>query len=156
MSDELPARIRFMAMNYLSRREHSIQELFDKIQRRLDDVDADTIKTQLQRLKDQGLQSDQRFAESFARGRAERGYGVLRIRQELSQKGLAEDLIAQALGDISESASASALAQLQKRYEPGHLQDYAVRAKAQQFLYRRGFDLDSIRLAIKEFQEQPE
>ena len=44
-----------------------------------------------------GLQSDQRYTESYINQRISRGYGPLRIRRELAERGVATDLIEQAL-----------------------------------------------------------
>jgi regulatory protein len=60
------------ALRLLARREHSELELRHKlIGRSFTDTIVDAVVIQL---LDQGLLSDQRFAEVYARGRFERGY----------------------------------------------------------------------------------
>ena len=62
------SQARYSAMNLLARREHSYVELERKLKQR---GFADSVIEQaLQRLQEQGLQSDQRFVESFIRARA--------------------------------------------------------------------------------------
>ena len=51
----------------------------------------------MQRLADEGLQSDVRFAEAFVRSRILRGHGLTRIRQDIRQKGIADELVGQTL-----------------------------------------------------------
>ncbi len=90
-----PRSIREAAMNYLSRREHTRQELLHKL---LDkDYPQDEVEQALDRLEDQGLLSESRFAEAFVRQRQLRGSGPLKIRAELRQKGLNENLLDQFL-----------------------------------------------------------
>ena len=89
-----PADVRLAAMNLLARREHSLRELHQKLRRRFDDEAL--VEAELCRLADENLQSDQRFAESFARQRSGRGYGPQRVRQEMREKGLSDADIARA------------------------------------------------------------
>lgn len=42
----------------------------------------------LQQLEEQGLQSDDRFTEQYVRQRRDKGYGPLRIRAELKERGV--------------------------------------------------------------------
>lgn len=83
-----PADVRFAAMNLLARREHSLWELHRKLRRRFDDEAI--IEAELLRLSEENLQSDERFAESYARQRAGRGYGPVKIRQEMHERGLSD------------------------------------------------------------------
>ena len=56
--------IRVAAMDYLSRREHATQELFQKLLAK-EEYQADEISEALERLVEQDLLSDERFTESF-------------------------------------------------------------------------------------------
>ncbi|WP_232059209.1 regulatory protein RecX [Kineobactrum salinum] len=81
-----PADVRVAAMNLLARREHSLQELQQKLQRRF--ADAGMVAEVLHVLREENLQSDQRYAESLLRQRLSRGYGPLRLRREMRERGL--------------------------------------------------------------------
>ena len=70
--------VRAAAMDYLSRREHATDELFQKLL--LKEYEADDISETLQHLTDQGLLSDSRFTEEFINLRISRGSGPLKIR----------------------------------------------------------------------------
>jgi SOS response regulatory protein OraA/RecX len=48
---------------------------------------AEMIDTALDRLTEEGLLSEARYLESFVSYRARSGYGPVRIREELSQRG---------------------------------------------------------------------
>jgi regulatory protein len=68
-----PAKIRSAAMDLLTGREFSRAELAKKLDNRFDGDSA--ISAVLDRLQEEGLQSDQRFAEAFLRSRIYRGQG---------------------------------------------------------------------------------
>jgi len=95
--------IRSKAMDLLARREHSAQELRQKLKTREYDIDA--IDEILQALKEDRLQSDERFTESYVNHRFNAGVGPLKIRYELRQKGVSDRLVDEflepGLGDVS-------------------------------------------------------
>lgn len=83
--------IRYAAMNLLSRREHSIKELRVKLLKKYNDYAE--VDSALSRLESEGLLSNERFAESYSRYRRNLGFGPLKIKTELREKGISEDLI---------------------------------------------------------------
>lgn len=130
------------ALRLLARREHSELELRHKlIGRSFTDTIVDAVVMQL---VDQGLLSDQRFAEVYARGRFERGYGPLRIRAELRERGVSGDLTEQNLTELSRSWVESASRQRSKRFGRQPPGDYRERAKQMRFLQQRGFTSEQI------------
>lgn len=96
VSDAQAVDIRRSAMDFLARREHSALELERKLSRR---YSREPIRRAIERLVDEGLQSDERFAENFLRQRADRGYGPLRIQRELQERGVADALAERILQD---------------------------------------------------------
>lgn len=89
------ADARAYAYRYLGAREHSCQELRDKLQRR--GVPQDIAYMAVDELAEEGLVSDRRYAESFTRSRVERHQGPFKIRAELRKRGVPDDLAEQAL-----------------------------------------------------------
>jgi regulatory protein len=85
--------LRRSAMDSLARREHSYVELQRKLRLKYPDAPHDEIDLQLGRLRDQGLQSDARFVESYVRYRKSRGFAYLHIRSDLLGRGVSESLI---------------------------------------------------------------
>ena len=85
-----PKAIRLKIMDFLSRREHSSREILNKMSNRVESKEMllDSIKE----LVDDGLLSDERFAESYFQSRKNKGYGPLRIRNELKQRGIGDQL----------------------------------------------------------------
>ncbi len=135
------------ALDLLARREHSQRELRQKLQarefsnREIDDV--------LATLANEGLQSDKHFAESFLNARASKGYGPTHIANELSQRGVSDELIADALGNTECNWYESAIKVRQKKFSLSEPVDLADRAKQQSFLQYRGFTHEQIRAAVE-------
>lgn len=74
------------ALRLLTRREYSAMELCDKLkQKGFSPNDVQSALHECQRL---GYQSDGRFVENYIRVRIHQGYGPLKIRQELKNKGI--------------------------------------------------------------------
>ena len=76
-----PKAIRLKIMDFLSRREHSAKEIFQKMSPRVESKDM--LLDSIDELLQDGLLSDERFAESYLQSRKIRGYGPVRIRNEL-------------------------------------------------------------------------
>ena len=143
--------IRVAAMDYLSRREHSSHELFQKLL--LKDYEADDISETLQRLTDQGLLSDSRFTEAFINQRINSGSGPLKIHAELRQKGISDAMIASFLNGrdgLNVLWQESALAVRIKKYGSEPPADLKEKARQSRFLQSRGFSSEQTRYAMSE------
>ncbi len=123
-------------MHLLSLREHSRFELERKLLRRFDEV---LVQQVLQNLEQQGLQSDERFAEQYAYSRRNKGYGPLRIRAELRERGIAEELIATWLEDDEQDWYALMIGAAEKKFGAQPPADRREMAKRGRFLSSRGF-----------------
>lgn len=134
--------IRERAMNYLARREHSYHELEKKLMQH-QYVEHEVIAA-LDRLQDQGLLSDQRFAESYARYRAVRGFGPLRIRQELQQKGVKHDIIANVFANADWDWNVQLYQAWQKKFNGKKPASVAEHGKQYRFLLMRGYSPEYI------------
>jgi regulatory protein len=137
-----PADVRIAAMNYLARREHSLEELRLKLRRRFDDEAI--IEDQLQRLKEENLQSDERFVNSFVRQRAGRGIGPLRIRREARQKGISAEHLSLAMEEADVDWVSLAQEVLRKKFGEGAAEDIKERARRQRFMQYRGFSQEHL------------
>ncbi len=148
-SDNLNAA-RQLAVKLLAGREHSTAELQYKLGRR--GYSEDVIDQALQWCREHGLQSDTRYAQAYARQRAGRLYGPLIIQAELRQKGVADELIEDAITGLNNQWLDGALRFLGKRRDD--LSDYKQRGKAYQALCRKGFSSDLAKRALEEYQAQ--
>ncbi len=134
--------MRLAAMNLLARREHSRHELLEKLGRRFD---PDQLEAVLDRLQSDGLLSDRRFAEAYVRHRAQRGFGPVRIRQELRQRGVAAADVMQAF-DENDINWLNVIAEVvTKKYGSEPASEMNDKARRQRFLHYRGFSSEQIR-----------
>jgi regulatory protein len=130
------------AMDLLARREHSRAELLRKLTRR---VSQDSAQIAIDRLSEEGLQSDERFAESYVRQRAERGVGPLRLGQELRERGVDEGLAREAISGSGFDWNEVATAALEKKFGSAEPPE-ALKEKARmlRFAAYRGFERDHL------------
>ena len=125
------------AYHLLSRREYSARELSERL---LDKGhEAGIIAALLDDLKRENLQNDHRFAEAYCRSRQHKGFGPLRIKQELQQKGIDAELINQTLNDCDEPWEQWIETVRVKRFGHQLPRDSKSIAKQIRFLQYRGF-----------------
>jgi len=132
-------------MRYLARREHSRAELHTKLLPHVQEgEDLDAV---LDELEKHDWLSDARAAEMMLNVKRPR-FGTQRIAHELRQKGIAENLISDALPHLKETELDAAREVWQKKF--GVLpQDQKEKAKQVRFLQSRGFSLDVIFKVLK-------
>jgi|SRR5690554_791259 len=136
------ATIRFSAMNFLAMREHSTKELQQKLNARFED--SNLVAEVVDRLREEGLQSDDRFCEAFIAMRARQGKGPARILLELKDKGVATELINAAL-DVNDTGWYELAAKERiKRFGAALPQDLKDKSRQIRFLQYRGFSNSQI------------
>lgn len=133
---------RSAALRLLARREHGVSELALKLQRK--GHAATVVRAVLSALEAEGLLSERRYAEAYARSRMERGYGPLRITQELRDRGVDGAAAESALAAL-DSHWSEQIERLERRrfgHTPRAREDEALRMR---FLRQRGFSTDQVR-----------
>lgn len=136
------------ALALLVRREHSRKELARKLAER--GIERDAALAAVEKLTGDGWQSDARFAEMLVRTRVAHGQGPVRIRAELGTHGLGQEQIEVALQEFDGSWAQSAREVALRRFGANLASaDIAQRRKVADFLYRRGFDGDVVRLVLR-------
>ena len=134
------------ALNFLARREHSRLELFQKLQRH--SSNKAEIEQVLEQLQQEKLQNDVRFAESFIHHRAEQGYGWMKIRYELQQRGVNSSDYQQALEVLTIDWQEIAANAYRKHFDSKPIQDFKDKQKRMAYLQQRGFGFDEIKTAL--------
>ena len=131
------------AIRLLSQREHSRVELARKLARRFDA--GETLQRVLDELEERGLLSDRRFTESYIAMRMRKGFGPLRIRAELQERGIDRTLIEPEL-DIGRDAWMQHLRQTAaQRFGGVEPNGRTEQAKQARFLQYRGFPESLVR-----------
>lgn len=147
MTDDDPlVACRKQAVKLLARREHSRLELERKLDQR--SYDRDTIAAALDELEEAGFIDAERFAESYVRLRAEKGYGPKRIRLELGERGIGGADAAAALENAEIDWAESARDVRAKRFGEPVPETFNERARQSKFLDYRGFEPGQIAAAL--------
>ncbi len=137
-----------MALQLLSRRDHGQYELEQKLLQK-GYAEEDTQQA-LGFCLERAYLDDLRFAKSQIRQQVTKGYGERRIRQELSQKRVAEVIIEQALAEEPQDWFELACLTAQKKFKGFTASDPKAYAKQVRFLQYRGYSFEQINYALKE------
>jgi len=144
--DVSSASIRRAAMDLLARREFSRNELRDRLVERFGTHEL--IEDALETLVSDGLQSDERYAESLVRSRRARQQGPVRIRYDLVNKGVTESLAEKYADARDPDWYQLARDYRSRRFGDDLPKDPKERARQQRHLLQRGFDHEHIRYAM--------
>lgn len=137
------------AANMISARPLSKQELQKRlVQKGSGEKDA---AAAVEWLEDMGAVNDEAYAATLVRHYSARGYGVLRIREELRRRGVPRELWDNALEERPES-SETLDALIQKKCK-GDLSDPKERKRVADSLMRRGFSWNEVRAALGRYTE---
>lgn len=132
-----------MAYNLLAARDHSRLELRRKLARRV--PEEAVVEAVLADLESRGLVSDQRFAEAYVDQRCRKGFGPLRIRAELAERGVDGEVVTNCL-DLDESVWRELLADVASRkFGTSPVTGRRELARQGRFLEQRGFPVSLIR-----------
>ncbi len=145
-SDNIKTKARASAMASLAMREHSAFELRDKLLRK--EMPEEVVFVLIEQLQKENLLSDARFSEVYWRQRALRGFGPIKIAYELERKGVEDTIIQNGLVEAEVDFEDTIHAVYKKKYGHEPYADFVEKAKRQNFLYRRGFPVELIKLVI--------
>ncbi len=125
------------AVRLLARREYSRAELRRKLADR--HPDAGLVDGVLDDLQRRGLLSDEPYAELYVAQRVRKGYGPLRIRAELAQRGIEGETAARCLDEGRFDWGALLTEAAVRRFGDTTATDRRALAKRARFLEQRGF-----------------
>ncbi|MFP4473287.1 MAG: regulatory protein RecX [Candidatus Omnitrophota bacterium] len=142
-------RAKTAVFRYLKYRPRSEQEIRRKLAEK--DLSAAVIDRAVSYFRDLGLIDDQKFAIGWARSRLIKPFGVSRIKQELRQKGISDDICTRALTEVlrdyEEYETVTALAaQRVRQYQK--LDTRTGRRRLYGYLARRGFSIRNVIRAV--------
>ncbi len=133
------------ALRYLSAREHSRQELAQKLARHADE--GDDVEAVLDWLQANNFLSQERFAESLVNRRASR-FGSSRILSELQRHGVDDATVAGLKAELSAGEDERAWQVWQKKFG-ATAADAGEAAKQMRFLQQRGFSHEAIKAVMR-------
>jgi regulatory protein len=131
-------------LEYLGKREYSYAELGQKLKTFAEE--SDDIPALLDDFKKRGWLSDARFTEQIVHARSHK-FGSAKIAHELREKGVADELIADAISQVKENELENAREVWRKKYNtaPTSRDEWTRQAR---FLQSRGFDFDVIKKVL--------
>ena len=141
--------IRNACLRLLTRREHSQQELLDKLS--IKGFEKSELQAIIDRLAEQGWQSNQRFTESYSRYRIKKGYGPIKIAFELQQRGIKETEVDPVALDLADSWDEIIDSVYLKKYAGDKKLAHKEWLKRSRFLQQRGFNNEMINQLFKRF-----
>lgn len=141
-----PREIRKKAMDFLARREYGQVELVKKLADK--GYKRSVVEAEIGRLADEGLQSDTRFAESFVQSRINQGKGPVRIRADLTRRGVREGIVDGALEESACDWYELARQERVKKFGAEAPPGFKEKARQMRFLQYRGFEQDHIQSAF--------
>lgn len=135
------------ALRILGKRQLSRREITDRLIEKGED--AVTANETADWLIDIGALNDQDYAASIVRHYTGRGYGLMRIRDELFRRGIDRELWEDALSTLPETGD-GAYAYLVSHLK-GRMPEKDERRRLTDALCRRGFAWDEVRTAIQRY-----
>ncbi|EKQ1213471.1 recombination regulator RecX [Klebsiella pneumoniae] len=146
------ARLLDRAIRILAMRDHSEQELRRKLVAPVMskngpealDVTPDELEQVVAWCIENRYLDDNRFVGQFIASRSRKGYGPARIRQELSQKGIARQVVDQAMRECDIDWVSLAREQAQRKYGEPLPSAFTEKVKVQRFLLYRGYLMEDI------------
>jgi len=140
------------ALQALTRRAHSVRELWTALNRKC--RDEEVVKRVMARLRELRYLDDLRYAKQFARLRSEgRKQGRFRIQRELRARGVSDAHIAaaleEALAATDEAATVRKLIERKLKTQRGPL-DQRKTASIYASLLRKGFSGDVVRRELRD------
>ena len=138
------------ALNLLSYKEYTTKQLTDRLKRHTDEESAEQAVARMEEL---GLLDDDDYAERLARDLSERKkFGILRIRQEMRQRGLTNEQIEYATS-LLRSDPEEKMREIIARKYPLAYEDEKVRRRAFSALMRMGYPAAEVRrvLTVSEY-----
>ena len=142
MSDDLFNIIYNKSLDLLSRREHSFKEIKEKLSARFEHKEI--IESVIEKLSDNNLVNNTRYAEAYVSARKRKGFGPKKIAFELSSKGVDESVTNSVIIEEGDWESAAKLA-FSKKFKDGPSPDIKEKLKQKSFLQNRGFRFKEIK-----------
>lgn len=140
------------ALRLLEFRSHSESELADKLRR--GGASEENINITLEFCRNYGFVNDESYAKRKARDLMNlKKLGIHRIKNELKQKGIADEYIDAAISELDMSEAEDTLLILAEKKLRGDFSQKNI-DKCVRFLLYRGYGLSEIRDAVRTLEEE--
>ena len=146
-----PEQVLDKMAKYCAYQERCVKDVKDKL--KTFDIAQEAKSEILDYLLDNRFVNDERFAKTFARGKVNQsGWGMNKIRFHLVQKGIAKDIIDEALGQTDEEAYRQRLISILKSKSKTVKaeNDYERNRKLVAYAMQKGFESGLVWEVLKE------
>lgn len=148
-------QLRAKALGWLGRQEYYQRKLRQKLQQH--QASDEQIESIIAEFTSHNWLNEQRYCDGFVRSRLAKGQGIMRITADGRQKGLARDCLEQALDVAAVDWFELAKITYNKRFAAKGLNidgsGDKEKAKRMRFMQYRGFDMEQIRYAMTQNDE---
>lgn len=156
-ADEQYVRAKQRALDYLAHKPRTEQEVRRKLRER--DVAPFVVDQVIARLQELDYLDDEAYAHEYAHNRfSNKGYGPIRIRRELEERGVNRAVADAAVDDLfaEEDATAAAREHAENRWPrlAGEDDPRSRKQKMYRYLRRRGFTTDTIYTVLDELERR--
>ena len=133
-----------IALKYLSRRVRSVKEVNDYLLEK--EYEIDVINEVIKKLKEQGYLDDKIYVKSLVNDRIRlNNYGPFKIKRELLDNGIEEDLIDEVLLIYSEDLEREKITKIINKHQKSNTKsNMALKIKLKNNLINLGFNIDLI------------
>lgn len=136
------------AFDMLSRKPYSRKELADKLSQ--SGYDEAIVFEVAQELESLGYINDADYAALFLEHCTSKMWGKKKIRYEMKQKGLSDEIIAEVLGALDDNDTEAEMTDMiLARYRGEDMTDIKTKARITRYFASRGFDFAMIDKAIR-------
>lgn len=114
---------------------------------------AEDVEAAIAYCKEHGWLDDARYARRYISSRSRKGYGVQRIKMELSQKGIDKTILATALDESDIDWCALAKSVVERKFGHPLSDEWKDKVKHQRYLLYRGFFHEEIQSIYTNFSD---
>ncbi|MDE6659630.1 MAG: recombination regulator RecX [Eubacterium sp.] len=137
--------------DFLSRRDHSVKELREKLLRTVDEASADKA---IERFEELGYLDDEKFAKNYAEHLFKnKNYSNNHVKQELYKKGISRDIVSEIIEESEIDSVESILMIINKKYY-SKLNAENGKEKVVAALMRKGFSYGDIKSAFNRIENE--
>lgn len=148
-----PDQVLDKTTKYCAYQERCVKDVRDKL--KTFDIPEEEKQKILAYLLNNRFVDDERFAKAFVRGKINQsGWGINKIRFHLVQKGIAKDIIDEALGQTDEEVYRQRLIDILKAKSKTMkaATDFEKKRKLAAFAIQKGFEASLVWEVLKDFQ----
>ena len=137
--------------DFLSRRDHSVKELREKLLRTVDEASAEKA---IERFEELGYLDDEKFARNYAEHLFKnKNYSNNHVKQELYKKGISRDIVAGIIDDSEIDSVENIITIINKKYY-SKLNAENGKEKVVAALMRKGFSYGDIKSAFYRIENE--